>query len=636
MVVNMSTIVSKQEPKTTPLDENLWVVWKYPLIAFLLGFTILIPLVFLSLDMHDPGFLLSNQLIANKIGVNYYRLHGTVFLSDLIGGRWLLLTSSLGLVGAKLGGVIIYATCASLKMKIFQSYVQNRIFLLKAVVCALLIATFSLHRMSLTLHPNYYTIPMLFALVYISILMHFIKSPKISTCVFLGSLLTVLYFCRFTMIVLWVTPLISIWVIEKDKRKLVLIIYGVAILSLVLSLAILNSGFQELLYGVNDVVAQGTVGHQGSWIVFHTYLAQVVKALSIVGYVCLVVSPFFLLKSKVLRNRIIGWIGFFSFAFIGLAPFFPSKISVLPWFTVKPLQSFFYDDVRMPWFQETIMKLQDRNTIGLTMTLILILATSYIVFNLFKLHQRKNFSIKIQKELLFLTLVAILLILSFLGSTSGLDRACFGTWLLIGLCAVVSCEKWQMTYLSKWFMLTNTICLLFLYSCFHMDYLYSFSKLSIGKEGVLKGTITRKEKHKALAELLPVIGERVEKGDYIFGYHSMPMIYYLTDTVPITLTDYCFVTMKSKDQLEERLNENFSKRAPKIIVKSKFNPFRPKWDYMSGNYKKDPIYADFVSEKVDLIERKLEEFYKPTKIWSNAAFEVYVPDGSSFEDTALD
>ena len=609
----MSLLQSNSGADSLSLENtSLWQAWKLPLIASGLGFAILLPLIFLSIDVTDPGFHYTNQLFANRLGVGFYKINKILFLTDIIGGIWMTMTSSLGLIGVKLGGSVVYAVCAGMITKVFQDYVEDKVFLVIGIITALLIATLSLFIMSLTLHLNYYTVPMLLGVIYVTLSLSFINNPTMGKSIILGALLPVLFFSRYSLVLFWITPLLSIWFLEKGKRKWVLATYTTAIVVFWAFLILLKTNLSEAFLSINSLFEDDLNHSYGG--LFLIYFKQLGLALKLIGYLFLLVVPFLLIKQKVIRRKIIEYLLLAAFALLLFAPFLPSRLSFTPWKVPKSA-----------WLHKHILSLQDYSIEGAVFFMLLILAVGYAAYYFYNQYRKKSLSSKKNKELLFIFLSGLVFIANFLGSPTGITKASFGCWFLIGVCVVIaSYKKMQRAFLSKLLLIISLACMCFLYTHFHTDYLWSIARLGICKEGALKGTITTKKRQKLYDELLAKVASEFGKGSYAFAYHYIPGIYYLTNTYPIT--SFCEPVVLKEESLKKLLDQDFSAKRPELIIRAKFNSWNYRWCKENHAFVSNPYYISRFLKKVDIIEERLEEYYKPKKIWSNEAFEILVPN----------
>lgn len=151
-----------RSPKFLPLNEAAALLKKYPGIsAFTLSLLLLLPFIRMGLDVTDPGFHLGNQLMVGRIGISYIVEQPYWWFSDLVGWWWLSLVERMGfgLVGARLGGVVLFSICAALAAHIVSKYVTSHWLV---PISALSVAPFYAGFLSLI---SYDSVPALICLV---------------------------------------------------------------------------------------------------------------------------------------------------------------------------------------------------------------------------------------------------------------------------------------------------------------------------------------------------------------------------------------------------------------------------------------------------------------------------------------
>lgn len=111
---------------------------RYPaLSAFVLSILTLAPFASGGLDVTDPGFHLANQLMVGRIGLAYIVEQPYWWFSDVIGWAWLSFTEvfHLGLLGARMGGILLFATCAAIAAGIVSRHVLAHWLIPLSVLC---------------------------------------------------------------------------------------------------------------------------------------------------------------------------------------------------------------------------------------------------------------------------------------------------------------------------------------------------------------------------------------------------------------------------------------------------------------------------------------------------------------------
>ena len=87
--------------------------------------------------MTDPGFHLANQQMVGRIGLLYIIEQPYWWLSDVIGWAWLSFTEllNLGLLGARMGGILLFAFSAAIAVSIVSKHVLSHWLIPLSVLC---------------------------------------------------------------------------------------------------------------------------------------------------------------------------------------------------------------------------------------------------------------------------------------------------------------------------------------------------------------------------------------------------------------------------------------------------------------------------------------------------------------------
>ncbi|MCH9631806.1 MAG: hypothetical protein S4CHLAM6_01240 [Chlamydiae bacterium] len=579
---------------------NTWEVWKYPLTTFVISFFLLFPLAFLSIDVTDTGFHLTNQMLANEIGRSYYKFNPFFPLSDLIAGKWLLLTSSLGLIGAKLGGIFAFAISAGISVKILQEYTRDRVFLMRSAFAALLLSNCVLSDTVHYMLLNYYTVPMVLGMLYILVSVSFIKDPRVSKALFLGAFLPVLFFARFTLILMGLIPVMTYWIVENKHKRLVWLLFFVSALTFWLIAGFFGENYLGVFHAIK--ASFGALDYSACMSVPKVYLRTLKGSLKFVAVVILLAAPIRLFFKRKFSENVI--IIILSLPFI--AVFLPSHYSVTwsrsfarKWHScVYPLQKLMY-----------------LQTLFLTLFSLLII---YLCIQMFKAYSKsENKRELVEKFFIFIS--SLIFCASFLGSETGLVKSSYALWLLIGLGAVVSnMNTIHKRFYNKLIIFLSVGCLVIQYTHFYRDNLFPFNKLAVAKHGKFKGTITTKSRQVALDELVQVVQANTTNRSYILAYPSIPMICYATGN--LSFVERCWIKICSTSVLEKGLDDSLQMKDLALMVKQKYHQNDHLWTMDNKSYDK------VEDTKSRIVEDKVARSYKFNLIWENALFEVYRPE----------
>ena len=138
----------------------------------------------------------------------------------------------------------------------------------------------------------------------------------------------------------------------------------------------------------------------------------------------------------------------------------------------------------------------------------------------------------------------------------------------------------------------------------------------------LKYIYTTKEKAKIVNDMLSGISQYINKGDYLIAYESIPMVYYMTETIPF-LNDSWLINSASTS-LEKKLAEVKvkNKKLPPII-RQKFETIL-EFGEPTDNYITDKRQSTwYVSSRQTRIFNQFIKENKYEQIWSNKYFVLY-------------
>jgi hypothetical protein len=177
-------------------------------------------------------------------------------------------------------------------------------------------------------------------------------------------------------------------------------------------------------------------------------------------------------------------------------------------------------------------------------------------------------------------------------------------------------DEHQICLIRKYFW---GICII---GCLYFSYYYPYfdmsnrTKMSYSVDSkYLKGIYTTKERAFVVNELLKESSKYVKKNDYLFAYDNIPMIHFLTETKPYIRNSWPYFYIPEAFKIEMDKSLVRSKELPVVILHCD-------WPRNTiGNFQKtkpdilrDSIMNDFM----------LKGKYK--KVWENKAFEIRIPD----------
>jgi hypothetical protein len=133
-----------------------------------------------------------------------------------------------------------------------------------------------------------------------------------------------------------------------------------------------------------------------------------------------------------------------------------------------------------------------------------------------------------------------------------------------------------------------------------------------------KGIFTSKERAQALNELLAESSKYLKKDDYALAYHTIPMFYFLSETRPWLYN--IWTSTYSVQDLDYFIKRSYSeKNVLPVIIKAKFSTW--------GNWPKEGIINDALpkSELDNYLDKKLIEDNNYKLVWESKSFQILVP-----------
>lgn len=542
---------------------------------------ILSPLAFIGLDLSDIGYHLTNQRIINQIGLQHAPSIPFWWLSDVVGGLWVRISHPWGLIGARLGGVLLYGLCAGITMHLLLRLTPPSPRHLWGVLLATLI-TAKQSGSGAVMILDYYTIPMLCGLLCLTAFIPFYENPTTGRAGLLGCLLGISLFTRLPAILLLLLPLAGVYLYSRYQPH--------RLRTYCFSLLIVSSTFLLVIMGIAAIFYQkqllGLMVHQTKYSGNHYSLPTLI--------------PIYLTSLKHLAVALILLIlaassGRFRhpailITFVGLLlfHFFPSESPFLhPRFLARLWHSL--------W-----KAMQDSQTLLFACIFLVLLITN-------------RSQIPQERWALYAICSSILPIALGMGSDSGLNKMGYGCWLLAGMAPILSSPQNRLS--------NQVLAVMTVYSCLTLytpayrdtlDYPWSLTT-----QGFLKGTITSRARQESVDALLEELLSRLNPGDHILTYPYIPMLYFATETYPLASTPW-LETLSIKE-LDKELAALQTEKL-KLIVKSRTITYDARWPNQS---RRQPSAS--IEEKTHRIDNWIIETLSPVLIWRNADFEIWQP-----------
>lgn len=125
----------------------------------------------------------------------------------------------------------------------------------------------------------------------------------------------------------------------------------------------------------------------------------------------------------------------------------------------------------------------------------------------------------------------------------------------------------------------------------------------------VKRIFTSPARAQSLDQLFHKVDELTKPEDVILAYHSIPLIHYVTQTVPAL--DSAWPSLLKKGELEEKLGKLLkNQQYPKIVVRTKSNMREPQW----GNIETGSKGFGIVEERLISLGYRV--------IWENKDFQI--------------
>lgn len=139
----------------------------------------------------------------------------------------------------------------------------------------------------------------------------------------------------------------------------------------------------------------------------------------------------------------------------------------------------------------------------------------------------------------------------------------------------------------------------------------------------LKCVFTTKDRADAIDEVIEKIKASVNKYDEVLLINSVPLLYYLTETRPVTKDPWPLLNIYSTDDFKNEMEEIFSKSPPEIVVVAKGSPRTDKeWP---KNVDTIGVKSRYL-EKLDYLYITIDKYNYELE-WENKGFELYKKTG---------
>ncbi|NIA11507.1 MAG: hypothetical protein GWP10_17750 [Nitrospiraceae bacterium] len=569
----------------------------FNIIAFLI---VVYPLLFIrqGLDFTDMGYWLSNY---NLIFTHPHQVVSgfSCYLSEIIGGVWLFLFGWAGVIGIKLGYVaVLYIT-------IFCVYQVLKGFFNKTHVALMLFLALVFITKSSGNWISYNNLTALFYVLSGLFLYRSINDRSRASCFIAGFVIAACVFVRLPNILAVFLLLLPVYYDLRIKnRSINWSDYGFRGLGFLSGLAgvsglMLLCGhlkiFINSLAGILNVAASSESLYSGAHL-FDMFTNDHIATFKIGGVILLLYLTGILIFSlfRFINNNI-------------LKALFGITAGSLCYYYTPALEPVFKN-----WFEFRIFEFT-----GVLYILLII----FFLWSIFRQDREKE-------EFLILLSILILLMVP-LGSGNGIRNSVYGMWFAI---PVAGCFLFRIDNIRIANIAAVTIILIYSVTT-AWQYTYRDSpermKMTCSVEHPkLRGVLTTERRAEAVQQLLNVMPEYVKKGDFLFAVENIPLLYYLTDTLPYISNSWPLIY--SDDEFKAALKKAEKKMdSMPIIVKAKVNTRSFSWPQKSA-YFGVPFRYRLRNKRQMLSDFVVKFNYK--KAWESNFFEIWKPCSDAFAE----
>lgn len=563
---------------------------------FIATFVLQAVFVFQGLDVTDTGFHLVHQVESVRFPIDPARVSPATFLSDLAGGMWLCLSGGRSLLWARIGGVTLYSLNASIITSILLSYFDRVRVFVTVLVCSFFVTM----RLGVDII-DYYTLPSFLMNVELWLFHVLLKAggdtrkTGLISCA-MGFLGVPVMLCRVSLVSAVLIPA-ALLARETMRGK------------------DLSAAFRALLFSAVGALCSAAV------------FAAVYLKLGVIGPV----TKECVLPADVLglAHHGIGEIGFrclrdaFIVALLGT-----SAAGTLWGLSLLDRRGWGRAPVDLAIAAVVLLPVLfgmhgGQNVDKLAYRYIFAAAGCAMVWTLAELHGKS-----LDKRLELLALAGTMtMVVTPLGSNTGLVKMFYGMWLILPLMILAS-ERRMPGGTAAWFfgMRPRTKTVLAVTAClslfFHLNNVYRDDKNRLHlsepfEDRALTGIHSTRERVRVVDELLRQVERRLGRGEDALMVGNIPMIHYLTGTRaalgnPWISLEPLHVVVARQDRLVA------SGRLPAVLVLAKVNTRKSSWPKDSR-----PDSDGRGGEIIEYLRHEYLVRLKYEKRWENEAFAVY-------------
>lgn len=583
--------------------------------------------IFQGIDVTDLGLHLTNQVSSVRIPIDINFVWTPIFLTDYVGGMWLSLAETPSVIWARLGGVLIFSLNTAIIFSILVSYFDRK----KVFAVVLITSLFIIIRDDICII-DYFTFPALLMNIELWIFNKLLRSAACTKryhiySFLLGFMVIPIILSRVTLILVLLIPVVVLfyYLLRKGnlsdyKRISLLAAAGLSCSILFFVLFYRHIGllanYGSSILAIFGDSARGADRWHSLWPLIKFYISD---SIGIAFYTTCLLGGIYVIVAvgRRLGDKIAdGLIFLATLATIGaIVLVFQLGLSI-DYFAFIAIKVAFGVVIFLSGIFLAINRGQDRN---LALLLLAGITT---------------------------------MIITPIGSNTGLIKSVYGMWLILPLsilCAykLRDSEKTDgilsiLPLMNCLMVATLIISLVFQFTNIEAD---NPNRLDLNTEfsnHSLRGIYSTKERVKVLDELLFQLQKHTSKGDALLAVTSMPLIHYLTETRPAL--GYAWPGICTFDQIKERQRLlEATNNLPKLFAFQKVSTIDRNWP--SAAEKKDRGYIQMLrylkdkylnwssaAEEMDHEEIQMLKYLKDKYLmnfqyrllWENSAFTIYI------------
>lgn len=575
-------------------------------ILFLKSLIVIWPFLFIwqGLDMTDTGYLLTG---GQQIFIEPQNIQFSYLLSFLINGSWNRLAGSLGLMGAYLGGAVLYLLTAVCVYVALKKVVPEKILLLGVLISIMI--------PNLMRYITYNNLTSLFFVAGSGIMIAAFRK-KSSPCYFLsGILFGLTVYLRLPNIVsifLFVAIIIGHFLDDgswKDNIKeslsfLAGFASAVVIPFIILHMAGLSGQYVETFHRLWNIMTDPSSHHSGGGLLKKLIMdSDKTFAAFFKGFLVLAIVAKITDSSKK-KTLSMGMMAIVIVAVILTGFGFLGRTAGYHFYVIA--------------FSVFILLLQ--------------------IFGF----PHSN------REVRFASLLALLvMVFAMAGSNTGFSAARYDLWLAfplslyglfrmggLNICGAESADRSNRDltpclciFSEKGIrMVRNVICvsliLFFSILCYRFSYRDSDRRYQLRysvDHPKMKYFYTTEQRARAITEALGELSKYCMPGDYLLAYNYIPLIHYLTGTRPYAY--HSWPDMYTPEQLLEKLKQAIVERNVfPPVIRAKYPPLNDSWPQKHlanrGSSKHHQVFDEFLKHG------------KYVQVWENDFFQILLPPAS--------